>query len=460
MWLQILLLYSLWIGLIVAVGKMCVRSGSVGLPLAYLIAMSFMHVGAVTYAHPGYSHERHDAHWYLGSMNFTSEVVLQGTFASFLSVVGLAIGCFIINITNRPARVAPPTGRSAAGAVRGADDSLLLMLLAMAALSFVLTAFLPPIPSIQSLINAGRNMAIVGVCLGLWLAISRADRPRFFRWIALAALVPAAYLIFWGFLSYGFMAVAVVIAFWVSMPRRKRRSRWFLPVFFAVGVYLLLSIFVSYMEVRDGLRDVLWSETGFRERIAAILTAASAMTLLNPLNFAQLDWLNIRLNQNIYIGKAIWWHELNPNLQQNGATLLYALTGWIPRFLWPGKPEMGGTEFISEHTGMVFSSSATFGSGPVFELIVNYGYLGVFFGFIAFGAILRSIDRAAWKALRHRNHLHFMRGFLVGTALINPMSTFFFLVGSAVSSFILGTLLMIVVRARAPAARPVSPARL
>jgi hypothetical protein len=256
----------------------------------------------------------------------------------------------------------------------------------------------------------------------------------------LGAAMPAAYLILWGFTSYGFIVFTCLAAYWLAVLA----PRWLGPATLAASTglvtYGMLSLFVAWMSFRVQLREVLWnSQATLGERLSAIATALGNADWLRPTNFSSLDWLNARLNQYVFVGKAIEWHELAPSLQLHGQTLLNALFVWIPRFLWPNKPVMGGNVFVAEHTGMTFSASATFGSGPVFELFVNFGQIGIFFGFLVLGIIVCLIDRRASTALRSGLLLEYVRWFTVGLAFIAPLTEFFFMFNTALITWVILT---------------------
>jgi hypothetical protein len=319
------------------------------------------------------------------------------------------------------------------------------LLLVGGVISFLLTKLDLSIPSIQAILMAGRNLAVIGVCLGLWMAWQRKDRQSAILWIAMTVVVPVAYLVGWGFMSYGFTAMAIFLAFWLAVPRAAGPQNTLLRAcLIAFGMYVSLSLFVGYMEVRSSLRDVLWnSDASLSQRFSIILSELSVIRPLNPLNFTQLDWINMRLNQNMLIGKAMWLHEIAPYLKENGMGILSSLFAWVPRFLWPSKPDMGGNDFVEKHTGMTFSDGTTIGAGPVFELLVNFGLVGVFIGSIVLGWVLRWMDIYCARQLRRCDMGRFIRGYLVGVCLINPMSLIFFLVSSAGAAWILGSGVML-----------------
>jgi len=433
---QILAIAVAWTVMVVLVARLTVRApaGSVGLPMAFLFSMTFLYCGFVAYAVPGYSHMRAGGSLYLQSYNFSEETVLLGALASVIGIAGFLVGCWAANGRSRKYRTAEPAARPM---ISDQYRKFLLWSLGLFGLAgFALNGMDLPIPMIQAVLQVARNAAIVTICLGATFA-AIVDRSNYSLWIVLAAMIPAAYLIIWGFISYGFIAFTCFAGYWLAVLMSRSLSSLRIGLASAAITYALLSLFVAWMSFRTELREVLWGHAGSADRIGAIVDAFSKTELLQPGNFESLDWINGRLNQYVFVGKMIEWHDLFPDLRLNGETIILAFLAWVPRFLWPDKPEMGGSSFVAEHTGMHFSESATFGSGPVFEFYANAGYVGVFLGFVVLGILVRWIDRSAARALRTGEFMDFARYFTVGLAFIAPLTTVFFLVNTALISWLM-----------------------
>ncbi len=421
-----------WIALLVFVTRLTMRSpaGSVGLPIAFLYSMSFLYCGFAAYAVPGYSHLRPDGSLYLQSYGFTEDTVLLGVQACLLGVASFAVGCWL----GEPGRSSIPVRDRGRRDDKGRRSKILLALGLFGLTGFLLNGVSLPVPMAQALLQVARNTAIVVVCLGALYACSNGE--GYLRWMAAAALIPSAYLVVWGVTSYGFIASTIIAGFWLCQLKPTRWNGLRLGLGISAASYLLLSLFVTWMSFRQQLRSVLWSQAGFGERLEALGTAISNTELLSPSNFASLDWLNGRLNQYIFVGKMIVWHDMMPDLRLYGKTLYLALIVWLPRFIWSDKPEMGGSSFVSLNTGMRLSQTSTFGAGPVFEFYVNFGYVGVVAGFIGLGLLLRKIDLLSAYSLRTGDTLKFVCWFVVGIAFIAPLTDFFFMFNGAVMSWL------------------------
>ena len=443
LWMLFLLLGISWAVLIVRTitAVHADRRGSVGLPAAVLLTMSFLYGGAFVYAVPGYDHLRPDAQWYLGRLDFSVEMVLSATVVSLLALLGFAIGAGAFR--RRRARIAPPAPPPLPPvALRRAA---LQVMLTIGILSFVAHYLRFRFPLSDATLETGRNVFIVALLMGAYFAVRRSKSP--IPWIVPALLVPVYYFAIWGFVSYAFMFAMALTGFWLAQLRPRDRP---FGVFFALLgtvaiIYLLLTLFVAWFSFREEVRNVVWA--GGEGSLLEILPRALSETeLFSPWNFEALDFINIRLNQGIFIGRMMEEHALHPELRQYGATLVILPLVLVPRFLWSGKPERGGSEFMADHTGLVFTEGTTFGTGPVFEFYVNFGVLGVFFGFMALGWIIRWVDRKAARHLLEGRYLDFALFYTVGIVAIDPLLSLFFVVNGAIFALILTSLLKIVMR--------------
>lgn len=425
-----------WVTLVLLIARRTIAQGSVGLPAALALTMSFLYGGCFVYAVPGYTHLRPDGHWYLQSYGFTELMVVKATFASLLGLLGLAVGsgCFSVS---KLQNVDPPNFVQTRSKY---NYNVLLVLGTIAVVSFTLNYLRVSFPLSGALLEVGRNIAVVFVCLGATLAIRR--NKSLSLWIFLAALVPAYYLFLFAFVSYGFLFGTVLIAFWMAQISRRSATgidlrKTIITLFI---IYALLTAFVGWFSFRDEIRILVWEGEG--KSIFSILGDAVTETEFFSLwNFASLDLVNIRLNLNIFVGLMMDRHENFPELRQYGATLIVLPLVLIPRFLWPGKPARGGSDFMAEHTGLTLSDSATFGTGTIFEFFINFGYVGVLVGFMALGWLLSKIDRAAARKLASGDFMSFAKFYVIGIVMIDPLLRPFFVVNGAVFAWIVMTAL-------------------
>ena len=439
--IEMLLIMLVWLSLLVVTSRNTIYSSnsSVGIPMSFLLSMTFFYIGAFTYAIPGYTHFV-SGNLYLLSYDFTEQTVLSGAFAVLIAVAGFTCGCMLVQKKYKDKK--PSSGFNFEGIYPKYIKSLFVFLGGICVLGFILNAFPPMFPMQQVFAQVGRNMAIPVICLGAIIGvqkkgISKGGMLSYKKWVALAISIPVIYLVVWGFVSYGFIVFTIFAGFWLAvLSKHRRRLSIRVGLYALVITYILLSFFVAYMSFRSELREVIWGGGGYTASFVAIFDAFSNTKLLNPFDFESLDWLNIRLNQYIFVGKAIEYHQINPDLRLNGSTLFLALFSWVPRVLWPGKPEMGSNELVEAHTGMVFSERAVFATGPVMEFYINFGYIGIFLGFVLLGYLVRQLDKRAALALKEGRLVDFIRLFTVGIAIVAPLTDLFFVVSTAVATWL------------------------
>lgn len=424
--------------------------------MAFLSALAFLHCGSIVYAVPEYSHWRDDGSLYLQSYDFTVDTVWRGTLASFLGSLAFGLGAITLG-----GRQAHRFFRQRVAFLRPeARKELLIVLGGLGTLGFVFTAIKLSFPLSQALFQVLRNLAIATVCLGPAMVLLIDQRRDYTGWIALAMVIPVVYLVVFGFTSFGFIAFSIFVSFWFCTLASPRMAPPLICVGVAGLIVVMLSAFVAWMSFRGRIREAIDGGRGsLSDRIDVIGEAIASIELLHPSNFNSLDWLNIRLNQNIFVGKAIEWHELYPYLKLYGEKLALIPFALIPRFLWPGKPMMGGSSMLEEHTGMIFSSRATFGMGPIIEWFINFGMPGIFFGMLLLGLVVRWIDIQASLSLQTFRFLDFARWFTAGIALVAPLTELFFMFNTALMSFLSLTALKHFVgrRVRQPESKLLSP---
>lgn len=427
------LMFVAWVVLVVLTAKRTLKEGSVGLPAALLFVMSFLYGGCFVYAIPGYTHLRPDGHWYLLNFNFSEWLVLKATFVSLVGVLGFAIGSGVFARRRKSLGVSP-------GKSRINLRASIVILGGIGLLAFAMHYLRIEFPMSGAVLEMGRNLAMAAICLGAWTSW-RAGRSML-PWMLLLCLIVLYYLVLFGFVSYGFLMVNIMVGFYLAQLRQ-HQSRTGLreALMSALGIYLALTLFVGWFSFRGEMRKAVEAGSTSSEVWEVLSDGISRTEILVPWNFAALDIVNIRLNLPIFIGLMMEQHDSNPSMRMHGATLVIIPLAIVPRIFWPEKPERGGSEFMNEHTGLSLSETTTFGTGSVFEFYVNFGLVGVFFGFVLLGWIVRRIDRGAARALERGDFLDFSRYFVVGIVTIDPLLRPFFIANGALLAWIMMTVL-------------------
>jgi hypothetical protein len=413
-------------GLLLALVVLAIGRPGIGgaLTLAYFLGLSLIHVpGVLPFLDPN------------SGLTDGDETRL-GFETTILGMAAFVAGAVLARWTDR-------RGASAAGAPPRRQAQILerlgrrLLMFGLIA-HFLLLPLSGRVPSLTSVASAWATLLILGLWLVLYGAAVAVDRRRTVALLALLPLLPLATLVTGGFLGFGVYWVLSVIAFlFVISPRRI----WFYAAAPPV-VFLGLSLFVTYMGQRVGIREVVWQEqAGLLDRLdraSSIITTFELLDLSSPTQVIALD---DRLNQNALVGVAVMNHG------DGGARFAYGGTipPWalIPRVVWPGKPPTGGGgDIVSEFTGMRFAEGTSVGTGQVLEFYVNFGIPGVLISFFALGCLLMRLDQGIMRALASGD----MRGFLLrampGLMLLQPGGNLLEIVVGCVAAYVAARLII------------------
>jgi hypothetical protein len=250
----------------------------------------------------------------------------------------------------------------------------------------------------------------------LYGAVREADEARVRSTLALLPLLPLATLATGGFIGFGVAWVFAILAFLFVISNKRV---WFYLAA-PIVVYLGLSLFVTYMGQRLGIRDVVWNaQSGFVERFARISNIVTDFQLIDLRSSAHITALDDRLNQNALVGLAVGHLESGWSEFALGATVpVWAL---IPRAVWPDKPIVGGGgTVVTEFTGIAFDKATSVGTGQVFDFYVNFGTPGVVIGFLLLGFGLMWLDRGIMHALAADDTRGMLLRALPGLTLLQP----------------------------------------
>ena len=404
------------------------RTPSVGLPLTYLLSLSMIHLlGGVIYALPWY--EPQGA--YLLQAGATAPQVATGFVTTAYGVIGFGLGSLLLApwmvmmvqpawLREIPQRPAPklPTQLLQIGVV---------LFLAIGPLARV-------IPGLQAISTACIYLFVAALCLACWQAWQQRDGKQFILWLALACSLPLVTVTTMGFISYGAAATLVVLIFVSSFYQ----PRWQTLVAAGLVVVMGLSIYVTYMRDRDDIRNTVWGGEDFQARYEVIAGTFRNFQIIDLKDQDHLEAIDGRLNQNGLVGKSVEYITGGQATFARGATLLEAMIAPIPRLLWPDKPVMAGSgNLVSDYTGQSFSAGTSVGVGQVMEFYLNFGFAGVFLGFLILGILLRVMDMVAAYKLTCGNYWGFLAWFLPALGLIQPGGSLVEVVGSTAAAAVL-----------------------
>jgi hypothetical protein len=416
---ELLIWGALLVGLVYLVLDKRGKSGA--LTLAYFLTFSVGHIpGVLGYLDPGFA-------------PFLREATRVGLDATLIGMAAFCIGAAVA------ARVLPlrPAKARAYGQMASAEffSRVGWRMLAIGTLTYFLVV---PLAALVPSLTAITSVTALLLILGFWLKLYAADRKQTLLTLAMMPLLPLSTLVTGGFLGYGTVWILEIVSFHFVIARRRI---WFyiagLP-----AIFLGLSLFVTYAQVRNEIRAVVWNEnTGVFERLEKVSRLYTEFQFLDLSNSDHQLVLDGRLNQNWLVGEGIMRHGENAVELLYGATVpLWAL---IPRAIWPDKPTVGGGgDLVTQFTGVTFAENTSVGVGQVLEFYMNFGMPGVLVGFAVLGFILMRLDQQIMCGLATGNIAHVTRWALPGLALLAPMGNLMEILVAFVSAMIVSRLLI------------------
>jgi hypothetical protein len=273
------------------------------------------------------------------------------------------------------------------------------------------------IPSVSAAVEKGGAIWMLGVMLGLRAACQRADLKRIGTWLGALMVYPVLMLLLGGFLSYGSAAIILVC----SALTISTRSSWRVVVGITIFVFLSLSIFVTYFQHRDDIRDQVWGGRPLDARIDSVIDTVKDFEWLDPTNRKHLIALDKRLNQNYFAGLAARRIQDGQVDYLEGESVWEGLQALVPRAFWPEKPVYAGSpQIVSKMTGLQLSPTTSFGVGNVMEFQINFGFPGVIVGFLTLGWLIGTLDLKAAVAEGRGDLGRLILFFLPCVAMIQP----------------------------------------
>jgi hypothetical protein len=290
------------------------------------------------------------------------------------------------------------------------------------------------VPSATALVSGAGTLLILGFFLRLYVANVRQKLVL----LATGLLLPLSTLVIAGFIGFGTVWLLTIAAFCFATARHRI---WFYLAAPPI-IFLGLSLFVTYAQLRNEIRGVVWDgNTGMVERLAEVSKVLTDFQFLDLSNEQHKIMLDDRLNQNYLVGMGVVRHR------ENGKELFYGATvpvwALIPRAIWPDKPPVGGGQgWVSQFTGIRFAEATSVGVGQVLEFYMNFGMPGVLAGFAVLGFILMRLDQRTMRALTARDISRLLRCALPGLALLSPMGNLMEILVSVASAMVLSQLLI------------------
>jgi hypothetical protein len=268
--------------------------------------------------------------------------------------------------------------------VRGYIPDRNLVIGAAAASAFVLvTRLVMPLPKLGTLTGIFLMVPQLAV-----FTLARAATERRIKGALtvalLIAIADASYALLFDYLRANVAAPLAALVLGALFGARslhvlKRKS--FLPVYVAVAYFVIyFGAFAAARTTSEGLERISAASDIYADRIAGEqLSATRQQTVLSRLtNFNQLSQIGRVVQEDGYL---------------EGQTMEYLAFAFVPRFLWPEKPTIAKGAWWALRIGQAHTSASGQITNSVNmtipgELFLNFGWLGVFVGCSAFGALL------------------------------------------------------------------------
>jgi len=385
-----------------------------GIPLAYAFGLSLIHAPGAFAASMDYYFPRSAI---LLQMNYSFQNTFIGFFHSLIGFASFVAGTILAQVVflakPLPAR-AQPLHRAV-----GKELPMTLLLLSIS-FFFVVGPVIRRIPSFGSIASAGIFTAIVADVLFCYQAYLAKDGKLLLRWVSASMAFPLVTLLTLGFASFG---VSAALNVWMMVFRFYRPRLVSILALVLVG-YGCLTLYVNYMRERNSIRASVWGNRDLSERIESITDVFHNFEWFTPTKQQHLETVDLRLNQNDLVGKAVIYMASDRIEFAHGGTLAAAAVAWVPRILWPGKPASGGSgSLVSRFTGQNFAAGTSIGVGQVLELYVNWGVPSLIIGFMIFGLVMGYFDTRAAVFLNAGDYWNFTRWLLPAMGMLNPIGS-------------------------------------
>lgn len=384
---------------------------SLGLPVAYLFSLLLIHVpGAI-------------AHLVGDDVLGNSDLTELGIGIAAIGTICFGIGVWLARLS-----------KVEVTEYRSVDRNQFWLFCLFAGWIFTYgLSFLRAIPTVGAAIEKGGAVWMLGVMLGLRAAMMVSDLKWTGIWLIALAVYPVLTLLLAGFVSYGTAVVTIVLSVLVISSR----SHWRVAAGVIVAAVLGFNLFLSYFQHRDEIRDAVWGGAPMRERIDASMNVVRDLEWFDPSNEVQLISLDLRLNQNYFVGLAATRIRNGKVDYLYGRSLWEGLLSLVPRILWPDKPVFAGSPgIVSEMTGLILSETTSWGVGNVMEFYINFGILGVVIGFLVLGWLLGMLDQNAALAEADGDFGRLFYLFLPAVALIQPNGSLVEFVGGSAAALV------------------------
>jgi hypothetical protein len=378
---------------------------TMGLPLAYLLALLLVHLpGPIIHTIAADS---------LTDSAFTEIGITLTAYGALAYSLGVLVARLKHPILPRHRPVDVP--------------SFVIFCVVIGWMFILLTILIGSIPSLGALVSRGSSLWMLGVSLGLCAAYYRRKVFNYLAWLGVMALYPAMTLLSTGFLASATNAAIVVLAPVAILSRHYLRAiAWII-----ILTVTVLTLFLNYFINRDAIREAVWGGANLSERLVSIATVFQNFEMFDPGDPRHATSFDARLNQNYFVGMAAYRIHEGQMDYWHGQTLVDGVLALVPRALWPNKPISAGSgSIVRDATGLPLSETTSWGVGQVMEFYINFGMIGLLVGFFVLGWVLGKLDLRAAMAERRGKLGDLIVWYLPCVALIFPEGSMVDIIGA------------------------------
>src|SRR5262245_26257826 len=265
------------------------RDSSAGLPLAYFLSVSMVHV-------PGAMVHLDSEEWDFTRLGFEQTAIGM---VAFLAGVIAARYAFSVRRSAKRASVSHMQDLTPQALVRLERIGLYYVFIGIIAFFGVMRL---NIPAVGAIVLTLSSLIVVGVCLRLWVARQQQKSLKLWLTVALLPLLSLGTLLQVAFMSYSVSWLLTIGSFLFGQWRRRLGLFLLSPVLCFVG----LTVFVNYTAARAELRQLVWYQgASLENRLRLIEYSFQNFGWFDSANQTHRTAIDDRLNQNFFVGVAI-----------------------------------------------------------------------------------------------------------------------------------------------------------
>ena len=308
--------------------------------------------------------------------------------------------------------------------------ALYTMLLA-ASLAYHHIATVRALPSVGQFLDPAAYLALGGFYLQ-WRSGDLA------RWQVVVLLLVAAPLEFWWRLKYLFMTDLLMLPlFFVFVLWRERQFK-LITALVVAGSLVAVSYSATIMarnhsSPADNRFVELASYIGKLVRGEAESRFPDQEEVRSVVFDPRIAPLVARIGQ-IWVFQTVYERSPEPIPYLNGVTYRPLLTSFIPRFIYPDKPEERAGALFGNRYGFTPDTETSVNIPWIIELLANFGPTGVLMGMVLFGLFLGFLDKVFNSG--EMSDLEFLIGLTLFFRLCYQESNFSVMTGSLLPLFV------------------------